>query len=144
MQEESVNCRGINGSIILSKDRMTVIGVGMGSVQPHEIRFGDVSSVVVERKRVVPLMTVMILAIIVLVVAKYNLLWFAIDLSRWGRFITTIALAIAILCAIPACLRLMCVNVTVRSRGGPVTVRLVPSRSAKRLARRFRETYAGS
>jgi len=144
MQEESVSCRGINGSITLSQDRMTIIGVGLGSVRPHEIRFGDVSSIVVQRKSVIPLMTLMMLAIIALFIARYNLLWFAINLYRWQTFITPIALAIAILCAISASLRLMFVNVTVRSRAGPVTVRLVPSRSAKRLARRFREMYAGS
>jgi len=144
MQEEQVSCRGINGSISLSKDRMTIIGVGLGSDQPHEIRFGDVSSVVVQRKSVVPFTTLIIVAIVVLAVANFNLLWFIIDLYRWRMFITPIALAIAMLSAIPAVLRLMFVNVTVRSRQGTLRVRVVPSRSAKRLARRFSEIYAGS
>jgi len=144
MQEEPVSCRGINGSVSLRKDGITIVGLGLGSVQPHEIRFGDVSSVVVQRKGVVPFATVMILAIIVLVVAEYDLLWFVIDLGRWEMLIGPPALAIAILCAIPVVLRLMFMNVTVRSRRGVFTVRLVPNRSANRLARRFRETYAGS
>jgi hypothetical protein len=142
MQEESVSCRGVNGSISLSKDKMTVIGVGLGVAQPHDIRFSDVHSVVVERKSVVPFATVMILAIIVLVVANYNLLWFIINLYATQWFIAPMALAIAILCAILAVLRLMFVNVIVRSRSGPFVVRLVPSRSAKRLARRFSEISA--
>ena len=142
MQVESVSCRGINGSIILSKDKMTIIGVGLGSAQPHDIRFSDVYSVVVERKSVVPFATAMILAIIVLVIANYNLLWFIINLNGTEGFITPVALAIAILCGIPTVLRLMFVNVTVRSRSGPLAVRLVPSRAAKRLARRFSEISA--
>lgn len=144
MQEESIGSRGINGSITLSHDKLTIIGVGLSSAQPHDIRFGDVSSVVVQRKSVVPFATLMVLAIIVLVIAKYNLLWFVVNLDRWEMFMVPIALAIAVLCAIPACLRLMFVNVTVRSRSGPLTVRLVPSRSGKRLARRFSEMYARS
>jgi hypothetical protein len=139
-----VSCRGVNGLITLSKDGITVIGVGLGSTQPHEIRFGEVASVVVQRKSVVPFMTLMILAIIVLLVAKRNLLWFVLNLSPAQWFIVPIALAIAILCAIPTVLRSIFVNVTVRSRRGPLMVRLVPARSANRLARRFRETYAGS
>jgi hypothetical protein len=139
MQEELVSCRGINGSIILSKNKMTIIGVGLGSTQPHDIKFSDVFSVVVERKSVVPFVTATILAIIVLLIANYNLLWFIINLYRTEWFVTTTALAIAVLCGIPTVLRLMFVNITVRSRSGPLTVRLVPTGPAKRLARRFSE-----
>ena len=144
MPDESVSCRGINGSINLSKDKLTIIGVGLGSAQPHDVTFNDVSSVIVERKSVVPFTTMMVLAIIVLVIAKYNLLWFIINLYGAERFITPTALVIAILCGISSVLRLMFVNVTVRSRHGPFTVRLVPSRPAKRLARRFSEATARS
>jgi len=144
MQEESVSCRGINGSINLSKDKLTIIGVGLGSAQPHDVKFNDVSSVIVERKSVVPFTTMMVLTIIVLMIAKYNLLWFIINLYGAERFITPTALVIAILCGISSVLRLVFVNVTVRSRRGPLTVRLVPSRPAKRLARRFSEVSAGS
>ena len=143
MQEESTSCRGINGSISLSKDGMKII-VGLQSAQLHDIPFSDVSSVVVQRKSAVPFMTSTILAIIVLAIAKYNFLWFVISLYRWEGLITPTILAIVILSAVPAVLRLVFVNVTVRSRSGPVMVRLVPSRSAKRLARRFREVSAGS
>lgn len=142
MQEEATSCRGIDGSISLSKDGMRIV-TGFGSAQPYDIRLSDVSSVVVVRKSVVPVAALMLLAIIILLIAKYNLLWFIINLYRWERFITPIALAIAILSAIPSVLRLIFVSVTVRSSRGPVTVRLVPIRSAKRLAGRFRGMYAG-
>jgi len=141
---EELSCRGINGSISLTKDGLTIIGIGLGSVQPREIRFGDVSSIVVQRKSVVPFTTSIILAIIVFLIAKYNLLWFVIDLSRWEPIITSVALVIATICAIPALLRFIFVNVIVRSGLQPIVLRLVPGQCAKRLARRFREIYAGS
>jgi len=144
MKEEPLSCRGINGSIRLSKDGLTIIGIGLGSVQPREIRFGDVSSIVVQRKSVVPFTSSMILAIIVFLIAKYNLLWFVVGLFRWEALITSVALIMAIACAIPALLRFTFVNVIVRSRREPIVLRLVPGRCAKRLVRRFREIYAGS
>ena len=142
MREESISCRGINGSIILSKDKMTIIGMGPGSTQPHDIHFSEVSSVVVERKSVVPFATVMILAIVALVIVRYNVLWFIVDLIRAERFVTPIALGIAILCAVASALRLMFVNVNIRSGSSLLTMRLVPIRPAKRLARRFSEISA--
>ena len=144
MQEEPISCRGINGSINLTKDKLTISGVGLSATQPHDITFSDVSSVMVERKSVVPFTTIMFLAIIVLVIAKYNLLWFIINLYGVERFITPTVLVIAISCGVSSVLRLMFVNVTIRSRRGQVTVRLVPSRPAKRLARRFSELSARS
>jgi len=141
MQEEPVSCRGINGSITLSRGRMTI--TGLDSDQPQDVEFGDVSSVVVQRKSVVPFITSMIVAIVALAVANFNLLWFLIDLYRWRMFITPVALPIAILSAIAIVLRVVFVNVTVRSRRGTLRVRLVPSRSAQRLARQFSEIYAG-
>jgi hypothetical protein len=144
MLDEAVSCRGINGSIKLSKGKMHLIGGGLGSAQSHEVSYSDVSAVVVQRKSVVPFATLTILAFALALIAKYNALWFVIDLSRIGVFITWIGLTIAILSAVPAILRLMFVNVLIRSKGGPLTVRLVPGRSAKRLARRFSEMSTGS
>jgi hypothetical protein len=144
MLDEPVSCRGINGSIKLSKDKMQLIGGGLGSAQCHEVSYSDVLAVVVERKSIVPFATLAILAFVLALIAKYNALWFVIDLSRTEIFITSIGLGIAILCAIPTILRLMFVNVLVRSSRGPLAVRLVPIRSAKRLARRFSEMSAGS
>jgi hypothetical protein len=144
MLDESISCRGINGSIKLSKDKMQLIGGGFGSAQSHEVAYSDVLAVVVQRKSVVPFATVTILAFALALIAKYNALWFVIDLGRTGIFITSIGLAIAILSAVPAILRLMFVNVLVRSSEGPLTLRLVPIRSAKCLARRFSEMSTGS
>ena len=142
ISDEAVSCRGINGSIKLSKDKMQLIGGGLGSAESHEVAYSDVSTVVVQRKSIVPFATLTILAFVLALIAKYNALWFVIDLSRIGGFITLIGVGIAILCAVPTVLRLMFVNVLVHSSGGPLTLRLVPTRSAKRLARRFSEMSA--
>jgi len=146
MKEESVRCRGINGSILLSRDKLVAVGVGLGSAQ-HDIRFGDVSSIVVERKSMIPFLTLTILAGIVLLVARFNLLWFILNLYTIQMFIIPIApwlaLAIAILFGMPTILRLIFVNVSVRSRAGLLTLRLVPLRSGKLLASRFSEISVG-
>lgn len=146
MQEEQIICRGINGSIRLSSDRLTVIGVGFSS--PQDIKFNDVASVVVERKSIVPFATLTVLAAIILAIARYNLLWFIVNVYSVQMLVIPIApliaLAIAILCGIPTILRLVFVNVSVSSGGGKLMLRVVPIRSAKRLARRFSEISAGS
>ena len=146
MKEELVRCSGINGSILLSRDKLAVVGVGLGSAQ-RDIRFGDVSSIVVERKSMIPFLTLAVLAAIVLLVVRFNLLWFVLNLYTIQMLIIPIApwlaLAIAILCGIPTILRLIFVNVFVRSRVGVLTLRLVVPRSAKRLASRFSEISAG-
>jgi hypothetical protein len=142
--QEPVRCRGINGSITLSKDNLHIIGGGLGSIEAHEIPFSQVSAVVVQRKSVVPFATLTILAVVVVLISKYNALWFVIDLSRTGLLITPIAVGVAILCAIPTVLRLNFVNVSIRSSGSLLTVRLVPIRSARKLARSFSEMSAGS
>jgi hypothetical protein len=144
MLDEAVSCRGINGSIKLSKDKMQLIRGGLGSAESLEVAYTEVLAVVVQRKSVVPFATLTVLAFALALIAKYNVLWFVIDLSRTGIFITMIGLGIAILSAVPTLLRLMFVNVLVRSGRGPLTVRLVPIRSARRLARRFSEVSAGS
>jgi hypothetical protein len=146
MKEELVKCRGINGSIILSRDKLVVVGVGLGSAQ-HDIKFGDVSSIIVERKSMIPFLTLTILAAIVLLVVRFNLLWFILNLYTIQLLVIPIApwlvLAILIACVAPTILRLIFVNVSVRSGVGISTLYLVPLRSAKQLASRFSEISAG-
>jgi hypothetical protein len=135
--EEPVGCRGINGSLSISGDKMKISGVG--GAQSHDVPFSQVSSVVVERKSVVPFATSIILAFVVVMLVRYNAFWFVIDLSRIEVVVTWIGLGIIIVCAIPTVLRAFFVNVSVRSSAAPLKVRLVPTRSAKRLAGRFSE-----
>ena len=144
--EESVKCRGVNGSINLRADRMQITGGEFGSTQPRDIPFDDVSAIVVERKSVVPFATVLVLTVVVIVVAEYNLVWFLVDLSRYEDLITSGGILIVAVCAIMILLRMAFVNVSVRSTEQPAasTLRLVPIHCAKRLARRFRELSTGS
>jgi len=139
-----VRCRGINGSITLSKDSLHIIGGSLGSVESREIPFSHVSAVVVQRKSVVPFATLTILAVVAVLISKYNPLWFVIDLSRVDPLIALIGIGVAILCGIPTILRLTFVNVSIRSGGSLLTIRFVLVRSARRLARSFSEMSSGS
>jgi len=140
--EKLIGCRGVNGSISLSKDKMVIRSEGFGSVEFREVALNKVTAVVVERKSVIPFATLTILASMVTVSAWYNALWFLINLTEQGiLMITSGGLSVAVLCAVPMMFRLLFVNVLVRSEGEPnaLIVRLVPVRQAKRLAKRFRE-----
>ncbi|HXZ89874.1 MAG TPA: hypothetical protein VEG61_02325 [Candidatus Dormibacteraeota bacterium] len=140
--EESIDCRGVNGSISLSKDKMVSRSEGFGSVQFREMPLNKITAVVVERKSVIPFATLTILATAVTVSAWYNALWFLINLTELDILtITSGGLIVAVVCAVPMMFRLLFVNVLVRSEGEPdaLMVRLVPVHQAKRLARRFRE-----
>ena len=140
--EKLIGCRGVNGSISLSKDKMVIRSEGFGSVEFREVALNKVTAVVVERKSVIPFATLTILASMVTVSAWYNALWFLINLTEQGiLMITSGGLSVAVVCAVPMMFRLLFVNVLVRSEGEPnaLIVRLVPVRQAKRLARRFRE-----
>jgi hypothetical protein len=105
----------------------------------------SIRAVVVERKSVVPFATLTILGSVVTILAQYNALWFLINLAPSQIYLITRAgFSAVILCVILMILRLVFVNVSVRSEGGSTAlmVRLVPLRPAKRLARRFRELSA--
>ena len=143
MLEEKVTCRGINGSISLSRDKVQVVGLGLSSTQSPELAYSDVSAVFFQRKSVVPFATVTILTVLIVLVSKYNLIWFVINLNPVSVFIVWSGIGIATLCAVVTLLRILFVNVLMRSSRGPFVVRLVPIHSAKRLARRFSEISAG-
>ena len=140
--EESIDCRGVNGSISLSKDKMVSRSEGFGLVQFRDMPLNKITAVVVERKSVIPFATLTILATAIAVSAWYNALWFLINLTQQDILtITSGGLIVAVVCVIPMMFRLLFVNVLVRSEGEPnaLIVRLVPVRQAKRLAKRFRE-----
>ena len=141
--EKQVTCRGVNGSISLSRDAIQLNDAGPSS-QPHRIAYHDISAVIVQRKSVVPFATLAILTTVVALIAKFNLIWFIVDLNRVGFVISSVGFGVGLICAVVAGLRLLFVNVLVRHSEGPVVVRLVPARSARRLAEKFSELSAGS
>jgi len=140
--EEPLSCHGVNGSIALSHDGFRLTQ-GRAYSQSRKIAYSDVSAVYVQRKSVVPSATLTILMAIIVLVGRFNLIWFVLDLSRIGIVISWIASGIGLVFAIVTLLRLLFVNVLVRCSGDPFVVRLVPVRSAKRLANRFSEFSAG-
>ena len=143
VSEEPVSCSGINGSISLFKDRIRIVGGGLTRAAAHEIAREDVSSVVVQRKSIVPFATATILAVIVTLVTEYNVIWFVEGVSRMDRFIAPFSLGIALLSLTITMLRLLFVNVSIHFGEGSAVLRLVTLRSAKRLAKRFSEISVG-
>ena len=142
--QELGSCHGANGSITLYPDRMVVRHGGLTRL--HEIPLTQIRAVIVERKTIIPFATVTVLATAATVLAKYNPIWFLVNLSdKESTLVSFAALSIAIVFAFPVVLRSAFVSVSVRSEGEPVLFRLgfVPARPAKRLAKRFRELSAG-
>jgi len=145
MAEKTISCRGANGSIVLSNDKMLIQSSFLRSTPFHEMPLNSIRAVVVERKSVIPFATLTILGSVVTILAQYNALWFMINLEPSQVYlITRVGFSAVILCVILMTLRLVFVNVSVRSEGDStvLTVRLVPLRPAKRLVRRFRELSA--
>ena len=140
--EELIDCRGINGSISLSKDKMVVRSEGFGLVQFRELPINKITAVVVERKSVIPFAMLTILAATIAAIAADNPFWFLFNLTQQETLIVTMAgVSASVVCAIPTLFRLLFVNILVRSEGEPnaLIIRFVLVRRAKRLARQFRE-----
>jgi len=140
--EKPFNCRGLNGFINLYRNRMVLESKGWTNSASYELPIERIRAVVVERKSVIPSATLTVLAAAVTLLAKYNALWFLVNLTpeNIGK-VSSVALLIAVVCAIPTLLRTFFVNVSVTWDGKPATFRVgfVPVRSAKRLAKHFQE-----
>ena len=136
-EEDAVKCRGVNGSVTITKDGMRITGAGLAAPEVHEIPYSDVSAVVVERKSFVPVAILTFIAAIAVIWVNDNPIWLIVNLTSAQYPVTAIALPIAIISGALMVLRLTFVDVTIRSTRGPITLRLVPTRSGKRLARRF-------
>jgi len=141
------SCNGINYSVTLDADGMTIEKTGLTKSKSYELPLGRINSVIVQRKSMVPFATLTILAAIAAVVSKYNPLWFVISFSPENSSTACSAALIATaLFAIPTLSRAMFVNVLISWDGRPKSflVRLVLSGRGRRLARRFQRITAGS
>jgi hypothetical protein len=141
--EHTLSCRGINGSIELSRDNMRVSGAGIELSQSADIPYEEVSAVLVQRKSVVPFATLTILAAVATLLARFNPLGYFMDVRQIQFLVTPIALGLGILFAAVTLVRSCFVSVSVRSTRGLFTVRFVPVRSGKRLAQSFSEISTG-
>jgi hypothetical protein len=137
---DEVNCTGMNYSIKLDADQMTLENTRWSKHESHQFPLGDISAIIVERKTVMPFATLTVLAVIATFITKMNLLWFLVELSLFYRTeLSTIALLFVILFAIPTLARSLFVNVSVScdGRSNSFLVRFVPVRQGRRLASQF-------
>jgi hypothetical protein len=112
------------------------------SAASYELPIERIKAVVVERKSVMPFATLTVLAAAVTVLAKYNALWFIVNLApeNVGR-VSSVAFLAAAVCAIPTLIRTVFVNVSVTWDGQPATFRIgfMPVSPGKHLAMHFQE-----
>ena len=145
--EEPFNCNGLVGSIKLYNDRMVIASKEWGISKSYQLPIERIKSVVVERKSVVPFATLTLLSAIVAVIGRYNALWFVVNLSAQNaEGVSSTALFITILCAIPTVFRMLFVRVSITWDGDPTSFRVgfVPVRPGKRLAQKFQQLLGWS
>ena len=141
-QEESFNCRGLVGSIDLYNDRMVINSKEWGVSKSYQLPINRIRSVVVERKSVIPFATLTLIAAATTLIARYNALWFIINLTpQNAQSISSYALLVSIVSAIPTLIRVLFVSVSISWDGNPTSFRVgfVPVRPGKRLAQKFQE-----
>jgi hypothetical protein len=145
--ETLMKCRGGFGTITLCPDRMIIDEASWRIAKSYELPIMRVQSVIVERRSVIPFVTIMILSAAVTVILKYNAFWFLVNLNpRIENSASIVGISVTVISAIPAILRSVFVNVQVTWDGDPshFRLRLVPSRVGRRLANRFQELSEGS
>lgn len=141
--EESFKCRGMNTLIQLYQDRIVLSSKALGLSNTYELPLKRIRSVIVERKSIIPFATLTIVAVVLMVIIRYNALWFLIDLAPGvSGFLSSVALLVAVISLVPVALRAFFVKVIITWDGDPTYFRvgLVSLPSGKRLAKRFQES----
>jgi hypothetical protein len=140
------HCRGANCSITLDPDKI-ILNVKLTGSNSYELPINRIRAVIIERKSVVPFATLTMLTAIGAAIAKYNALWFLVNLTpdTAGRIGAVLAAA-SIILVIPTLWRALFVNIAISWDGQPSTfrIRFVSAHRGRRLARRFRELSSGS
>jgi len=140
--KESFNCGGLVGSINLYNDRMVINSKEWGVSKSYQLPINRIRSVVVERKSVIPFATLMLIAAATMLVTRFNALWFLVNLTPQNeQTVSSYALLISVVSAIPTLIRIFFVSVSITWNGNPTTFRVgfVPLRPGKRLAQKFQE-----
>ncbi len=140
-------CRGINRSVTLHENGMTITADNWRKSKSHELPLNRIESVIVQRKSVVPFASLTIFAAIAAVITRFNALWFIFPLDPPRNLIfSTPPLIAAIVFAIPTLSRAFFVEVVISWEGRPKSflVRLVPAGRGSRLARHFQRISAGN
>jgi hypothetical protein len=145
--EKRFKCSGLTGSITLYQENIVVDSKELGFSKSYELPVGRIRAVMIERKSVIPFATLTVLAAIAAVVARYNGLWFLILLApATAHTLSTIAVLVAVLCALPTLVRTLFVSVSISWDGEPHSIRvgLVPARIGKQFAKKLQELSAWS
>ncbi len=141
-KEESFSCSGLNGSLTLYADRMVINNTGLGFSKSYQLPIKRITSVVVDRKSVVPFASFTLLAAAMTVLTRYNSLWFLVNLSPENAgTASSAAIMVTVFCAIPTIFRMLFVNLFITWDGDPTSFRIGFARvgPGKRLARKFQE-----
>ena len=144
--DREFNFRGLNYSVTLGPDTMTIGKTRWGKPDSHELPLSRISSVIVRRKSVMPFATLTALGAIATVLIRFNLLWFLIDLSLAERAaLSTIPFIMTVLCAIPTVSRALFVEIAISWGGKPESflVRFVPQQQGRTLAGKFHRAEGG-
>jgi hypothetical protein len=84
----------------------------------------------------------MLIAAATMLVTRFNALWFLVNLTPQNeQTVSSYALLISVVSAIPTLIRIFFVSVSITWNGNPTTFRVgfVPLRPGKRLAQKFQE-----
>ncbi len=141
--EESFKCGGLNASISLYRDRMIINSKAIGVSKTYQLPVNRIRTVVVERKSIIPFVTLTILAAALAAMIKYNDLWFVINFpTAVAGFLSSVAFLTSIICVVPVVVRILFVSVTITWDGDPTSFRVgfMPIRPGKGLAKRFQES----
>ena len=140
------HCQGANYSITLDPDKIT-LGVKWTGSNSYQLPINRIKALIIERKSVMPFATLTMLTAIGAMIAKYNALWFLVNLTpSTAERIAVVLAASSIILAVPTLSRALFVNIVISWDGQPSNfrIRFVSARRGKRLAKRFRELSSWS
>ncbi len=139
-------CKGLNYTVSLSEDSMTLKSTGWIGSGSHELPVKRVKAVIVLRKSIVPYAAFTVLSAIAAVLMRFNAFWFLINLSPdQEALLGNIAILTTALFAVPSISRALFVDVIISWSGRPASflVRFVPTDQGRRLTRRFNRLSSG-
>ena len=140
-EDDSYICDGGNYSVSMSPQTLMIRARGWRQGLLRTIPFGEVQSVVVERKNVMPVATSAMLLAIIGVLMKYNAFWFIFNLNQTECWkISLIAFLPATLLVIPTVERITFVNVIIACFNKETwRVNFVKPSAGRKLAAKFLE-----
>jgi hypothetical protein len=130
------------GSINLYNDRMVINSKEWGVSKSYQLPINRIRSVVVDRKSVIPFATLTLITAATMLIARYNVLWFLVNLTpQNAQTVSSYALLVSVVSAIPMLIRILFVSVSITWDGNPTSFRVgfVLVHPGKRLVQKFQE-----